>query len=336
MRVPYLRQSATRLAAIYVACTLIVVPATAFAAPISFQSAVLAKNPFTFFRQQETGISTGTAADSIDASNRDATYQGSPADSAAGAGAAPSDTAVTYSGAATGTASQYFGGTNLRSFGASLGASSYEFVFKVNQGFTNDRQSLFGVFNTGNTTAAEVTLNSVGNDAVSGSANIQATRLFIRGDDGDGVGVSFVNPTLYDGQYHHLVFTFDRASLAVTPGAAPQSFTGGFAAYVDGVPQTLSLYSVNAGATDSGLEPDTFTNFNFDPTFLARNVRTTLGGTAVGRQANITLDEAVLYTRVLSSAEVADNFGAIPEPASVTLLGVALLAFLQCGRRRGA
>jgi hypothetical protein len=311
-------------------------PATAFAAPISFQSAVLGKNPFAFYRQQETGISTGTVADSLDASNRDATYQGSPAGGAAGAGPAPSDTAVTYTGAATGTASQYFGGTNLRTFGAALAASSYEFVFKVNQGFTNDRQSLFGVFNTGNTTAAEVTLNSVGNDAVSGSANIQATRLFIRGDDGDGVGASFVAPQLYDGEYHHLVFTFDRASLAITPGPAPQAFTGGFAAYVDGVPQTLSLYSVNAGAADSGLEPDTFTNFNFDPTFLARNVRTTLGGTAVGRQANVTLDEAVLYTRVLSAAEVTDNFGAIPEPASVALMGVALLAFLQCDWRRRA
>jgi len=327
-------QYSVAMAISYLALILMIAAPPAMAATINYQTSVLAKTPYAYYRQQETGIGTGTIADSIDASNRDATYQGSATGGIVGAGPSGSDNAVEYSGAATGSATRYFGGANLRGLGGSLATSSYEFVFKVNPSFPTQKQSLFGVFNTGNTTAVEVTLNSQGNDAIADTPN--AARLFIRGDDGDGVGVSFNNPRLFDGQYHHLVFTFDRASLAVTAGSAPQAFTGGFTAYVDGTPQSLSLFSVNAGATDAGLEPDNFINFNFDPTFMARNVRTTLGGTGVGRQANVTLDEAVLYTRVLSAAEVAENFAAIPEPTSLTLSSVALLSLLRGCRRRRA
>ena len=56
---------------------------------------------------------------------------------------------------------------------------------------------------------------------------------------------------------------------------------------------------------------NSFANFAFDPTFLARNVRTTLGGTAVARQANVTLDEAVLYTTTLSATRVEAHAAAV-------------------------
>lgn len=298
--------------------------APASAAPLPYEAAVQANNPYAFYRLNESGISTGTVADDTSLNSRDGLYQGSPIGGVAGMGAA-SDLAVTFAGTPVGTATQYFGSSALRGFGSSVGSSSYEFVFRTNPGFPTTKQSLFGVFNTGNTTAAEVTLNSQGNDANPDTAN--TTRLFIRGDDGDAVGVHFTNPTLYDGNYHHLVYTFD----------ASQAGAAAFTAYVDGVPQALTLQQVGTGATDPNNDPDTFSDFGFDPTFAARNVRTTLGGTAVGRQANITLDEAVLYTSILSPAQVQANALAagVPEPTSLAALAGAGLLLNRRRRRVG-
>jgi hypothetical protein len=304
----------------------------ALAAPSDYQTAVTADNPYVYYRLNESPISNGTAAADSSANGRIGTYfsnTGGTATSTTGAGTG-SDNAVGFPGTGTGATGAYLGaanttaGTDVRGFGSLLGASSYEFVFKVNNPAEAVRkQSLVGVFNAGSTTAAEVTLNSQGNDALGAFAN--TTRLFIRGDDSDAVGVHFVNPTLYDGNFHHLLYTFD----------ASQSGVAAFAAYVDGAPQTLTLQQVGTGAADADTDPDTFSNFAFDPAFAARNVRGTLGTTAVGQLANVTIDEAALYAQALTSAQAATHAAAvgIPEPTSLALCGVAGLAAL-CRRRR--
>jgi hypothetical protein len=310
------------------------VASRAEAAPVGYQTAVLADNPYVYYRLNESPVSSGTAAADTGAGGHTGTYfsgaGGSATGGVAGAGTG-SDNAVAFPGTGTGATGAYLGAantaaaTNIRGFGSFVGASSYEVVFKVNAGFsTTTKQSLFGVFNTGSTTAAEITLNSQGNDALGAFAN--TTRLFIRGDDADAVGVHFVNPTLYDGNYHDLLYTFD----------ASQSGVAAFAAYVDGVPQTLALQQVGTGAADADTDPDNFVNFGFDPTFAARNVRGALGATAVAQLANVTIDEAALYSSVLTAQQAATHAAAsgVPEPGSLALLSIGVVAFVR--RRRAS
>ena len=296
------------------------VPAASVGSPTGFETVVNGDAAYVHYRLNEQAVATGAVADDRSPNNRDGVYQGSPA-STPGAGPV-SDNALTFTGG-TGTTGPYLTSGALRPFGSVLGNSSYEFVFRTNAGFaTNSIQSLFGVFNVGGTTGVNVDLNSRGNDS---AAVPNATRLFVRGEDGDGVGVSFENPTLYDGNYHHLLFTFD----------ASQTGVGAFAAYVDGLPQPLTLAQVNSGAADADGDPDTFIDFAFDPAFAARNVRGSPGTTAVGRLANVTLDEAALYGSTLTPAQaVAHAAAAIPEPASAGTLGAAAAGVLLRRRRR--
>jgi hypothetical protein len=138
--------------------------------------------------------------------------------------------------------------------------------------------------------------------------------------------VHFTNPALYDGNYHHLVFTFD----------ASQAGADAFAAYVDGVAQPLTLQQVGTGVVDGDTDPDTFIDFQYDPTFAARNVRGALGATAVQRLANVTIDEAALYATTLTAEQVAAHAtaSAVPEPSALALAGVAAMGLLR--RRRNA
>jgi hypothetical protein len=294
------------------------------AAPLAYQTAVTANNPYVYYRFGETGIVDGASATDASANARTGEYNGAPTGGQAGAGLS-TDNAVQFSGTGTGAAAQYLA-SPYQSFGNSLGSSTFEFVFKTNPGFSSTTlQSLFGVFSASAAPLdTEVTLNSRGNDALGALAN--TTRLYIKGQDGDGAGVHFTNASLYDGNYHHLAFTFDQS----------QSGVAAFAAYVDGVAQTLTFTSVASTVTDGDTDPDTFgKNFDFIPTFLGRNVRNTaVDGLGVGRLANVTMDEAALYGTVLSAEDVAIHAAtAIPEPGTLALAGIAGLSLLARRRR---
>lgn len=309
------------------------------AAPTSYQTAVQANSPYVYHRLNESPVANDTVAADTSVNSRPGVYKvgtSGTATSTPGAGLL-SDNAVRFSGpgtGVTGATGAYLGNTNIRPFGSSLGTSTFEFVFKVNPGFGTIKQALFGVFDpSASPTDVEVTLNSQGNDALADAPN--TTRFYIRGNDADGVGVHFTNAALYDGNYHHLVFTFDRSTLSIGgTGLGVQTFTGGFAAYVDGVPQTLTLQVVGNNSADPDALPDGFTAFDFDPTWAARNVRGSLGTTAVQRLAAVTIDETALYTSVLTPAQVAANAAAIPEPGLLSLLALTGLGLLRRARRQ--
>src|SRR5690606_28967277 len=120
----------------------------------------------------------------------------------------------------------------------SLNGSSYEFVLSTT---TTNRVRLFGTYNTGATTAIEVTLNENG---VGNAALTNGVRMYLRNEAGTDVGATFTNASLYDGDFHHLVLTYDPIHRVT--------------AYVDGVAQTISYTNTNA--------PINFANFGFDPT----------------------------------------------------------------------
>lgn len=309
-------------AAVLATATLLSAGLTASAAPVTYETSVLASNPYVFYRANE---SSGTIAQDSSGSDRDGTYNGSPTFGVAGAGTL-SDNAVSFPGT-----DGNFLSSSINSFGSLAGTSSYEFVFKVNEGFsTTTIQSLFGIYTSAaNRPDINLDLNSRGND--NGGLQANTTRLFVRGNNADANGGAsvaghFVNENLYDGNYHHLVFTFDASTVDPdTDGTGEDTGSGGFRAYVDGVEQDIIFTQVNGTIAPAG-----FSDFDVPATFAARNIRTA-NLSNVTREANVTIDEASLYGSVLTPAQVAANFAAttIPEPTTLGLLGVAGLGLLR-------
>jgi hypothetical protein len=311
-------------AAAVAACGMVLGAASVQAAPITYQNAVLADNPYVYYRLQETGTLTDQPAHDFSSNATDGIYRGNPVGGVTGMGTA-SDNAVSFPGT-TNTGLDYLRTTNALPFGSQVGKSSYELVFKANAvNLTDTYQSIFGVFNQSDATttpprtnagavAIEFNSNSTGNPAAGTS------RFYVRDEDGIALGATIDNGTLLDGNYHHLVFTYDDTD-------ATQQYVK---AYVDGTSVPVSLVPQGGGSLTN--VPDNFLDFTRDPVFGARNLRG-----IVGNEANVTIDEAALYANsVLSAADVAAHAAAagiqVPEPASLGLFAAA--AGLGLLRRR--
>jgi hypothetical protein len=150
-----------------------------------------------------------------------------------------------------------------------------------------------------------------------GAQSSNSVQMFIRDNIGDSVGAAFINNSLFNGGYHHLVFTFDGSAVGANA----------FRGYVDGSPQTLTFQPITDGNTDGNFDPNVFANFSVNPAYAARNANG-----AFGNFANVTLDEAAIYSSVLSPTQVSTH-AAVPEPATVGLAMLAGTGLLMRRRR---
>lgn len=292
-----------------VALALCLLPAAAFAAPPAFQSAVTANSPYLYYR---LGESSGTTAADSSGNSRDGTYLNSP--TLGVPGALSGDTAATFSA----SSQQAVTTANAAGFGSLMGNASWEFLFKTTD--TATQMALGGSENTGSVTGWEATLNR--NAAGSATVAPDSIRFFLRDNNNQNIAAAFTSTTAFDGNYHDLVFTYDKSGTS----AATR-----FLAYVDGVQQTLTFSGT--GSSGSGT-PATFSDLAFNNTFAARQNRA-----ATDFYLNGTLDEVALYTSTLSAADVAAHAATlaaaapIPEPASLSLLALGAAALVSRRRR---
>jgi prepilin-type N-terminal cleavage/methylation domain-containing protein/prepilin-type processing-associated H-X9-DG protein len=190
--------------------------------------------------------------------------------------------AVSFSSASQ----QYLNLGNLGTVGSKLGQVSLECVMKT---MTTANQSICGTACTGQTTVISFVTNYDG----AGNIVTGQTRFFIR-DQGNimisgSFGTSVKN--IYDGKFHHIVATYDKSG---STAAARMKM------YVDGIAMTLTF----PGGFDG--TPATFVNFEFPLLLGASNNRGT-----PQIFADVTIDEFMLYTKVLTASEVAAHYQAL-------------------------
>jgi autotransporter-associated beta strand protein len=160
-----------------------------------------------------------------------------------------------------------------------LFTSSYEFVFMTTN--TTATEMLTGSANTGNTVAAQVWLNE-NDDGTQLTAD--SIRLFIRDNSFNVIQAAFVNATAFDGNYHHLVWTYNAGIVN---------------AYLDGVPQALTISILNS-------TPNNFSAYTFPIAFACYDSRGTYENFTAA-----TMDEAATYTNALSPAQVTTHYDAL-------------------------
>jgi hypothetical protein len=275
------------------------VPAV-YAAPLAYQTAVLANNPSAYYRLGET---SGTVAADSSGNSHAGTYVNNPILGVPGAGVA-SDTAASFH------VSYVVTNDNLGSFGSQLNNFSVEMVLKTT---TTNFGCLIG---DSNGTSPNTGFVIFTNANVAGPTT-GPTYFALTDDSGNYIDAN-ITTSIYDGTYHDLVFTYDS-------GGA--SLADRLKAYVDGVSQAVSF----SGNTNN--DPSTFSNFT-QPLALAALDQ---GGKGIGGESSVTLDEVSMYSQTLSRTQViahAEALTAVPEPGTAALLGLGGLGLLA-SRRKG-
>jgi fibronectin-binding autotransporter adhesin len=279
----------------------------ASAANPTYQAAVLANNPYFYY---ELGEAPGnTAAYDASVNNFTAAYVngpnalpggptlGVPGDNAGGT----SDTAATFSAAGltyveVPQAAEAFGTLSVQ--------SSYEFIYKTTD--KTDAISLSSEENSGSSEAVTMVINQ--NSPQSPSISANNIRFFVRTlTAGNSVTISISNNVVTDGNYHHLVFTYNGTNTGnntVSSGTLHWTTNLTSAIYLDGVLQTNG-FEIQYGGVQP---PQGYGPFGVP---IVIGTETAHSATALADYFNGAIDEVAYYTNVLSGAQILANYNAL-------------------------
>jgi prepilin-type N-terminal cleavage/methylation domain-containing protein len=252
----------------------------------TFMNLVLGSTPFAYYPLTESG--GGTASDAT-GKNSPGQYLNSPTQGVGGTKSTGEPPIVCAA-----AQQHYVNLGTLGSYGSQLtttGKMSIEVVFKTT---TTANQAICGTTGGPATPAQFITCISLAtNYDGAGAVALGRTRFFLRDQGGLMISGSFDTAVknIYDGKFHHVVFTYDKTGATATDRLK---------AYVDGAALTLTIPS-GFDAT-----PATFANFDNPLLLGASNNRGT-----PGLFADVALDEFALYTKVLSATEVAAHAGVL-------------------------
>jgi len=297
-RTSWINRSRKRVGVVLAAGMALGLAGTAQAANIAFQNEVDAKDPFAFYRFNE---SSGTTASDISGNDRDGNYVGSPTFGQTGMGI-DSDNAVAFNGT-----DQHMGIPNSQV--ASLGSSLHNVTFEAIFSTTDTSESnLFGTFNDGSTTAVQFLMNR----------SDGTHRFALRANNGDDLRAD-INSTLLpaNGEFHHLMIAVDLSQSDQNDRVK---------IYVNGANANADL------SYGSGILNENSTFADFDHTFAvgARDLRG-----VIDNHLNSVIDEFVIYDKTLTAEDAANHYAAalIPEPGSLALLAAGAGLILLRRRR---
>lgn len=260
----------------------------AYAAPLPFQQAVVANNPYLYYRFGET---SGVTVTDFSTNGRDGMNVGGPLLGQPGVNGG--DTAITYDGVNDHTLT-----SDIGSWGAGLDNHSVEIVFS---GLTSasSLKRFFGVSSDTNAMLYQLSTN-IGNAA--GESSLFYREAFNNARVSAVFDESEFN--IYDGGEYHLVFTFDQS----------RAVNDRFRVFINGTPLTSVTPVNNLTTTGNDL------NFTSEMAIGARNNAGTIDGFSA-----FTIDEFALYSNTLTDSQVAANYAAltVPEPAGLLMLSAA-------------
>lgn len=245
--------------------------------PISYEDAVLADDPFLFYRLNET---SGTDALDSSGNNYHGFYRNNP------------DLGQPAFNAELGTSVDFNDGFALDEWVDVASSAFKQFGSKFQDGYTVECwvkttsttgiMTILGCFNDGFNTAFQLSLNT----SLDGNGRLNTHRMFVRDNDSDSASFEFFSSTLRDGNWHHLVVA-----------GRPKNINDKFI-WIDGTP-----VSISAKHNDNFNGPTS--SFQYTLNIASSQDRSNINDHFIG-----SLDEVALYTYVLSESRVDAHFQA--------------------------